>query len=420
MTFQNYKLANNAKTTVASAIMAGGTSLTCATWEGDRFPTTYPYFLTLEKTVNNIVTKKEVVLVTNKTGDTFDITRSAWYCPASATATTQTNTAFAFDAWDTIQLRFVAENIDDINAELVRLGLVLYPDATASAKGVVKLTVAPTRSLWTATITIASPAVIGRGSHGLVANDAIKFTTSGTLPTGIVADTIYYVSATGLTGNTFQVSATVWGASIVTTGSQVGTHTLYNVTGYAVGDNDTRMPTAGEKLALAGSYGTPGSGNKFVTEDDPLYTNNIKTTGDQNVAGVKTFSSIPVLPATDATTANQAVRKAQVDDMIADAIYDDWAAHSVVDWSETIYYRRRGKMLYSMWIFNPNVDFWLYGDIDTANRIATLLSWTVSSWTSTYPSWNFSGSFSTYRWNWSAWVSISTNVWRLLTSITLA
>jgi len=36
-------------------------------------------------------------------------------------------------------------------------------------------------------------------------------------------------------------------------------------------------------------------------------------TGDQTVAGVKTFSSIPVLPASDPTTANQAARKAYVD-----------------------------------------------------------------------------------------------------------
>ena len=39
----------------------------------------------------------------------------------------------------------------------------------------------------------------------------------------------------------------------------------------------------------------------------------VKLTGDQTIAGIKTFSSIPVLPASNPTTDNQAVRKAYVD-----------------------------------------------------------------------------------------------------------
>lgn len=42
----------------------------------------------------------------------------------------------------------------------------------------------------------------------------------------------------------------------------------------------------------------------------------VQTSGDQTVAGIKTFTSIPALPATDPTTANQAVRKG-----FADATY---------------------------------------------------------------------------------------------------
>lgn len=40
----------------------------------------------------------------------------------------------------------------------------------------------------------------------------------------------------------------------------------------AVGDNDPRVPTAGEALALAGTSGTPGSGNKYVTNNDTALT----------------------------------------------------------------------------------------------------------------------------------------------------
>lgn len=42
----------------------------------------------------------------------------------------------------------------------------------------------------------------------------------------------------------------------------------------------------------------------------------VKKTTDQTIAGIKTFSSIPVLPASNPTTANQAARKQYVDDAI--------------------------------------------------------------------------------------------------------
>lgn len=84
-------------------------------------------------------------------------------------------------------------------------------------------------NLGTATITIATPAVITLSSHGLLLGDVVQFTTSGLLPTGIVVSTSYYVISQGLTANTFEISATVGGAAINTSGSQSGTHTLFKV-----------------------------------------------------------------------------------------------------------------------------------------------------------------------------------------------
>lgn len=81
-------------------------------------------------------------------------------------------------------------------------------------------------ALGTVTMTIATPAVITKVAHGLLANEIVYFTTTGALPTGIVASTPYYVSATGLATDTFQISATQGGSSINTTGSQSGVHTL--------------------------------------------------------------------------------------------------------------------------------------------------------------------------------------------------
>jgi len=74
------------------------------------------------------------------------------------------------------------------------------------------------------TISIASPAVVSWVKHNLVAGDTVRFKTTGALPGGISADTTYYVIATGLTANSFRISATLGGTVINTSGTQSGTH----------------------------------------------------------------------------------------------------------------------------------------------------------------------------------------------------
>lgn len=74
------------------------------------------------------------------------------------------------------------------------------------------------------TISIASPGVVTCTAHGLVANTPVLLTTTGALPTGLTANTIYYVRNPAT--DTFELSATSGGASINTTGTQSGTHTL--------------------------------------------------------------------------------------------------------------------------------------------------------------------------------------------------
>lgn len=79
----------------------------------------------------------------------------------------------------------------------------------------------------TVTTSIASPGVVTDTAHGLVANAAVAFTSTGRLPTGLSPSTVYYVCATGLTSNSYRVSLTPGGAAIDTSGSQVGTHTRF-------------------------------------------------------------------------------------------------------------------------------------------------------------------------------------------------
>jgi hypothetical protein len=81
-----------------------------------------------------------------------------------------------------------------------------------------------TPAVGTFTATIATPGVVTYNSHGLAANDTVMFTTTGALPTGLAVNTVYYVRNPAT--NTFEVSATSGGASINTTGSQSGTHSL--------------------------------------------------------------------------------------------------------------------------------------------------------------------------------------------------
>ncbi len=74
-------------------------------------------------------------------------------------------------------------------------------------------------------ISIASPGVITWPNHGLNVTDPVVFTTTGALPTGLVAGTTYYVAAAGYAAGSFTVSATPGGAAINTTGAQSGVHT---------------------------------------------------------------------------------------------------------------------------------------------------------------------------------------------------
>jgi len=75
----------------------------------------------------------------------------------------------------------------------------------------------------TVTITIAAPAVITSG-YSLPNGSSVSFSTTGALPTGLVAGTTYYVVNTS--GVTFNVAATQGGSPITTSGTQSGTQTL--------------------------------------------------------------------------------------------------------------------------------------------------------------------------------------------------
>lgn len=110
----------------------------------------------------------------------------------------------------------------------------------------------------TVTISIATPGVITWTGHGRVANDTIRITTTGALPTGLSASTTYYVK-TVLDANTFTVSASSGGTVIDTSGTQSGVHTAfvyYGVPTVAVATTTVTLasfPIAGRDISYTGA-----------------------------------------------------------------------------------------------------------------------------------------------------------------------
>jgi microcystin-dependent protein len=111
----------------------------------------------------------------------------------------------------------------------------------------------------------------------------VYFTTTGALPTGISANTLYYVISAGFGANSFEISASRGGSAVNTSGSQSGTHTM-TVCPFGLGDGsttfnlpDTRANViAGYKSADAnmGYYGQKGGEATHVltTSEMPSHT----------------------------------------------------------------------------------------------------------------------------------------------------
>lgn len=162
----------------------------------------------------------------------------------------------------------------------------------------------------TVTMTIASPCVISQTAHGLKAGSKVSFTTTGALPTGITANTVYYVISAGLTADAFEISATEGGAAINTSGSQSGTHTMYrrytdgSKFGFKVYDDTLYGGNASEYFfswtgtAFAESSANP-KGNIFEVFEDRLFVAGVAaeplTLYYSNVGDATTFSGSDVI-----------------------------------------------------------------------------------------------------------------------------
>lgn len=108
------------------------------------------------------------------------------------------------------------------------------------------------------------------------------------------------------TGTAFLWSRSASSDTLDVTGSVL----IGTIAGTAAAGDDARFPTSGEKAALAGTDGTPGSGNKYVTDSDARNTNartptahasthasgqsdQVDATGLQNVTATPGASKVP-------------------------------------------------------------------------------------------------------------------------------
>lgn len=126
MSFEKYTGTNNAVGNLNANIGTWTSSLVLQTNQWWLFPSVFPFLATIVQYATpadptTAVVKREIVKVTNRSGDTLTVTRAFEACPASDTATTQTTTAQSFDSWDFVYLWITALTIDDIQDELDRL-----------------------------------------------------------------------------------------------------------------------------------------------------------------------------------------------------------------------------------------------------------------------------------------------------------
>jgi len=145
-------------------------------------------------------------------------------------------------------------------------------------------TIAPTYTAAVAVTSIsnATPAVVTLAGHGYVANDQVVFSTTGSLPTGLVVGTPYFVIATGLTSSAFGVSLTLGGAAINTSSAGIGTHSIGRAfgttgsmltlkTGNLPGLSGTMLTNNSENACTPGHTANSGFECAFIATTTSLY-----------------------------------------------------------------------------------------------------------------------------------------------------
>ena len=175
----------------------------------------------------------------------------------------------------------------------------------------------------TVTITIATPGVVTLNSHGFLTGESIYLTTTGALPTGLSADTLYFVVVND--ANSFWLATSYANAiantRITASGSQSGTHTLFFCP-YGLGSTTSNFKLPDQKNSvfrgrgLSTGFTSNGTTRMGYLEDDQFQGHNMSLAGGtalrvldnggtgldaQYTAGSYRLGGAPVVPLSDGT-----------------------------------------------------------------------------------------------------------------------
>lgn len=137
----------------------------------------------------------------------------------------------------------------------------------------------------TCTITNASPATVTLNGHGFQTGDALYLTTTGTLPTGLSPNTIYYavrVDANNFTLATSRANAYI-PARINTSSAGSGVHTARDCP-YGLGDGSTTFNVPdlrGRIIAGSDSIGGTVASRLTLAQAEGVYGNRGAVGGEQ-------------------------------------------------------------------------------------------------------------------------------------------
>ena len=135
------------------------------------------------------------------------------------------------------------------------------------------------------TVTVASPGVFTQAAHGLLEGAPVYLTTTGALPTGLLANTRYFVRY--LTASTYNLSLTQGGAAINTSGTQSGTHTSFR-SPWGLGDGTTTFTLPdlqGRTLA-----GTEATATRLTTATSGAYSTAVGSYGGSELPQLHTHT----------------------------------------------------------------------------------------------------------------------------------
>lgn len=200
-----YYVRDRTTSTFRLAAKSGGTALTTSGTQSGTHTATAEVHKVLES------------LQSANTGN-YPLISSAWWLEVSAT-----NRWAMFDAAVSSQ----TANPDSVAVTLDTTGRVDSVAIFNVSAATARFTMSDQTAGQTFTVTLGTPGVVTCVGHGFADGDDVTLTTTGALPTGLAQHTVYYV--VNKTDDTFELSLTVGGASIDTSVSQSGTHTVAEV-----------------------------------------------------------------------------------------------------------------------------------------------------------------------------------------------